>query len=111
MEDDTWAALTAAFETRDGVTRSTMMRRPALAYRGKTLVFLARRHGPGIGARIGDIAPDALGLRYWGPLQPFKDKAPMRGWIISRPGDAALWPDITEVALRHAMQEEARENA
>ncbi|MEM8592297.1 MAG: hypothetical protein AAGF13_07195 [Pseudomonadota bacterium] len=79
-----------------------MMRRPALTFAGKTLVFLARLHGPGMGAKIGDTDPGSLGLTHWKPLQPFKDKAPMKGWIVAGPEDAGHWDKVVEASLAAA---------
>ncbi|MEM6277332.1 MAG: hypothetical protein AAF714_10310 [Pseudomonadota bacterium] len=97
-----WEALTKRWIGHQGVSSGTMMRRPALTLGGHTLVFLAKLHGPGMGAKIGSLDPAEIGLTDWRPLQPFKDKAPMRGWIIVGPGDVALWDEIVKAALTAA---------
>ncbi|MEZ4227324.1 MAG: hypothetical protein R3B13_40680 [Polyangiaceae bacterium] len=95
----TWEALCAKFERLADVTRGTMMRRPALLAADKTFVFLARIHGPGMGARVGHTEPSALGLRDWRPLQPFRGKAPMKGWVIVGPEDRDQWVHVARAAL------------
>lgn len=95
----TWQSVCAALENEPGVASGTMMRRPALLAAEKTFVFLARLHGPGMGARIGDTSPQSLGLADWRPLQPFRDKAPMKGWILVGPSDHAQWLHVARTAL------------
>ena len=83
-------------------TPGKMMTADALTRGGKVFVFRSRRNGHGLGCKLGDKAPEAFGTTEWKPLQPFKGKAPMRGWFVVGPRDAGLWPKIAEAALAHA---------
>ncbi len=102
-----WSDLCEGLAEEPDVARGTMMRRPALLAADKTFVFWARLHGPGIGVRIQSVDPASLGLVDWRPLQPFRGKAPMRGWIVVGPADHDRWVAVARAALQARREEVA----
>lgn len=102
-ETDDWNQVCAGLLTHKDVERGTMMRRPALRYRGTVFAFLTKLHGPGLAAKTESADLEALGVTNAKVLQPFKKKAPMRGWYVVPPSDKAAWLNVTQAAL--AVQE------
>ena len=103
MQQD-WERLSADILARHpDVSPGRMMSHPALVHGGKVFAFLASNGSAGgLGLRLGrDIDPAALPADH-GPLAPFKTKPPLRDWVVLGPSTTALWPELTETALRIA---------
>jgi hypothetical protein len=89
--------LVADYVQRDGITLGKMMSSPALQYRGKVFAFF---HQEAMTFKLGkSFDPDAYGLREWSYLNPFKNKPPMRAWVVVEATEKDQWPALTEQAL------------
>ena len=95
-----WETVCAALLPLPDVAPGTMMRRPALRWRDTVFAFLSKLNGPGMAAKVGDTDLAALSVQDWRPLQPFKSKAPMRGWVVIGPADSPCWTDAARAALK-----------
>lgn len=90
--------------THPDIVQGRMMTADALTFGGKVFVFRSRRNGHGLGCKLAPgTDPGDLGATAWRPLQPFRDKAPMRDWYVIGPADRGpAWDRIAAAALSRA---------
>lgn len=94
--------LVEEYTQKEGVTIGKMMSAPALQYRGKVFAFF---HKGAMTFKLGkQFDPEAFGLREWSYLSPFKNKPPMRGWLVVQAQEKDQWPYLTELALAFVQQ-------
>jgi hypothetical protein len=106
----TWTALADTLVASEkGVRHGKMMSSDAVTFAGRVFAFYTgkgRFHG--LGLRLGrafDV--DALGLKAWQHLAPFKSKPPMKDWILVGADERERWPELARLALA-AMRTEVR---
>lgn len=94
--------LVEEYTGQDGITTGKMMSAPALQYRGKVFAFF---HKEAMTFKLGkDFDPESFGLREWSYLSPFKNKPPMRAWVVVEALEKDQWPQFTELALAFIQQ-------
>lgn len=89
--------LVAEYTGKTDVATGKMMSAPALQYRGKVFAFF---HKEAMTFKLGKkFDPESFGLREWSYLNPFKNKPPMRAWVVVEATEMDQWPYLTELAL------------
>ena len=89
--------LVEEYVRKEDVAPGKMMSSPALQYRGKVFAFF---HQEAMTFKLGkNFDPDAYGLREWSYLNPFKNKPPMRAWVVVEATEKDQWPHLTKLAL------------
>lgn len=81
----------------DGVAMGKMMSSPAVKYKGKVFTFF---HNEQMTFKLGkDFEPEEQGLQGCSYLSPFKNKPPMRAWIIVPWSEKDQWENLAQLAL------------
>ena len=81
----------------DGVAIGKMMSSPAVKYKGKVFTFF---HNEQMTFKLGkDFEPEEQGLQGCSFLSPFKNKPPMRAWIIVPWSEKDQWENLAQLAL------------
>lgn len=82
-----------------GVASGNMMRSPAITYRSKVFAFF---HQDEMGFKLGEKAPEFIkmypGSRY---LNPFKNRPPMKGWLVVPAEYQKEWKVLAEAAYQN----------
>jgi len=85
------------------VREGRMMSSPAVTYKGKVFAFY---HKQKMVFRLGkDFDPAAHKLKDFGPLNPFKRKGPLTGWLEVFPSERRKWERLARAALAHMKEE------
>lgn len=83
----------------DDVQHGKMMSSPALKCSGKVFAFHGR---DGMGFRLGpEFDPRTCGLKNPKPLNPFKTKPPLKGWVIVDGNEKDKWEAVAAKALEY----------
>jgi len=89
--------LVEEYTQNEGVTAGKMMSSPAIQYRGKVFAFFYKN---AMTFKLGKkFDPESYGLTEWSYLSPFRNKPPMRGWVVIEEPEKAQWPQLTELAF------------
>ncbi len=81
----------------EGVVIGKMMSSPAVKYKGKVFTFF---HNEKMTFKLGkNFEPEEEGLQGCTYLNPFKNKPPMRAWIIVPYEEKDRWEDLAHLAL------------
>lgn len=81
----------------DGVAIGKMMSAPAVKYKGKVFTFF---HNEQMTFKLGkDFEPAEQGLQGCSYLSPFKNKPPMRAWVIVPWSEKDRWESLAQLAL------------
>ncbi len=85
--------------TYKGVTAGNMMRSPAITYRSKVFAFFHENEmGFKLDHKAGDFIEKYPNSRF---LNPFKNKPPMKGWLVV-PGEYHNdWASLTLAAYQN----------
>ena len=90
-------------ETNPDVTLGKMMSSPGILYKSKNFAFF---HEDSMTFKLGkEFDIESTGVKNWQWLQPFKNKAPMKGWYRIPLSESAHWPKLAELALAHITSE------
>lgn len=106
---ESWIALRDRFlETHHDVFQGKMMSADALTHNGSVFAFYSTKGGRvGLGCRVGretDIGH--FNLSDWQHLAPFKNKPPMKDWIVVGLGDLPMWSVLAEHCLHNSRERE-----
>lgn len=94
--------LVTEYVQKEDVAPGKMMSSPALKYQGKVFAFF---HKEAMTFKLGkNFNPESFGLHKWSYLSPFKNKPPMRAWIVVEATEKDQWPYLTELALAFMQQ-------
>lgn len=91
--------LVEEYSQQPDIEAGKMMSSPALQHRGKVFAFF---YNDAMTFKLGKhFDPERFGLSHWEYLSPFKNKGPMKNWIVVASEEQAHWPLLTEMALAY----------